>query len=100
MAAAGSVDEYLAQVPEPERTTLQELRATIRALVPDAVETISYQMPTFTYEGRALVGFAAFKNHLSLFPYSNGVMSQLREELAAYDTSARAGRSASPRRPR
>ena len=91
MATTASVDDYLAQVPEPQRTTLQELRATIRGLVPDAVETISYQMPTFTYEGRALVGYAAFKNHLSLFPYSNGVMSQLREELAAYDTSGKGG---------
>jgi len=72
MAGPSGVDEYLAQVPEPERATLQELRATIRALVPDAAETISHQMPTFTYRGRALVGFAAFTNHCSLFPYSNG----------------------------
>ena len=59
--------------------------------MPDAVETISYQMPTFKYEGKALVGYAAFTNHLSLFPYSNGVMSQLKEELAAYDTSGKGG---------
>lgn len=91
MAAPNSVDDYLAQVSEPERATLQTLRETIRALVPDAVETISYQMPTFRYHSKALVGFAAFTNHCSLFPYSSGVMSQLKEELAAYDTSGKGG---------
>jgi len=44
-------------------------------------------MPTFKYQGRALVGFAAFKKHCSLFPYSTGVMDTLKDELHSYDTS-------------
>jgi uncharacterized protein YdhG (YjbR/CyaY superfamily) len=91
MATAGSVEEYLAGVPAAERDALEELRATIRAAAPDAVETISYQMPTFKHRGRALVGFAAFTNHCSLFPYSKGVLVTLADELRPYDTSGKGG---------
>ncbi len=77
--------------PSPSAPRSRNCAPGSGALVPDAVETISYQMPTFKYEGKALVGYAAFTNHLSLFPYSNGVMSQLVEELAAYDTSGKGG---------
>jgi uncharacterized protein YdhG (YjbR/CyaY superfamily) len=89
MAGPSSVEEYLSQVPEGPRAALEDLRARIRAMVPDATETISYQMPTFTYRGRALVGFAAFTNHCSLFPYSRRVMEVLEEELRSYDTSSK-----------
>lgn len=91
MATASSVDDYLAQVPEAERACLEDLRATIRAAAPDAVETISYQMPTFKHGGRALVGFAAFTNHCSLFPYSKGVLVTLADELRPFDTSGKGG---------
>ena len=91
MASAGSVDEYLAQVPEAERACLEDLRATIRTAAPDATETISYQMPTFKHRGRALVGFAAFTNHCSLFPYGTGVLKALEEDLRPYDTSGKGG---------
>jgi uncharacterized protein YdhG (YjbR/CyaY superfamily) len=87
MPAPRSVDDYLSQVPEEARAALEKLRKTIKAAAPNTTETISYQMPTFKYQGRALVGFAAFKNHCSLFPYSTGVMDTLREELQSYDTS-------------
>src|SRR5271169_960817 len=64
------IDEYLAGVPEPARTTLNKVRAVIRAAVPpEATEAISYRMPTFKYKG-SLVAFAAFKNHCSFFPMS------------------------------
>lgn len=87
MAGASSVEDYLSQVPEEARAALEKLRKTIKAAAPDTTETISYQMPTFKYQGRALVGFAAFKNHCSLFPYSTKVMTTLQEELLPYDTS-------------
>ena len=67
-AAKGSavpkdVDEYLAGVPEPARTTLQKIRAAIRSVVPpETTETISYRMPAFKYKG-VLVWFAAFSDH-------------------------------------
>lgn len=81
-----TVDEYLAGLPDLERATLERLRATIRAAAPEATETISYGIPTFRYDG-ALVGYAAFKRHCSLFPMSTAVMDAHREELHAHPTS-------------
>ena len=89
MAAASTVDEYLARVPEDSRRALEHLRETIRAAAPDTTEVISYQMPTFKYHGRALVGFAAFKNHCSVFPYSKSVMATLEEELRPFDVESK-----------
>ena len=55
------VDEYLANLEEPKRTTLQELRQTIRHIVPEAEEGISYGMPAYRLRGKVIAGFAAFK---------------------------------------
>ena len=84
-AAVRTVDDYLARVPEEARATLEKLRQTIRAAAPKAVEVISYQMPMFKHHGM-VAGFAAFKDHCSLFPGS-AVMEEYREELKRYDTS-------------
>ncbi|MHB8894089.1 MAG: DUF1801 domain-containing protein [Candidatus Geothermincolia bacterium] len=81
-----SVDEYLEGVPEKSRDALERLRKVIQAAAPDAAETISYQMPIFKYKG-PLVGFAAFKDHLSFFVMGTAVMDAHKDELAAYDTS-------------
>ena len=87
MTPVASVDDYLAAVPEPARTTLTKLRELIRSIVPpDATEAISYGMPAFRYKG-PLVGFAAFKNHCSLFPMSGALVEQFRDDLAKYPTS-------------
>ena len=73
-AAPKNVDEYLAGVPEPARSTLNKVRAAIRSAVPlEATEAISYRIPTFKYKG-SLLGFAAFSNHCSLFPMSPSVL--------------------------
>lgn len=87
MAGPTSVEEYLSQIPPEARAALERVRETIRAAAPDTVETISYQMPTFKYQGKALIGYAAFKKHCSVFPYSTKVMEVLRQELEDYDTS-------------
>ena len=84
-APARDVDEYLAGVPKEARATLEKLRKTIRAAAPMASEVISYQMPMYKHHGM-LVGFAAFKNHCSIFPGS-AVMDAHKEELERYDTS-------------
>ena len=90
-AAAGNhapknVDEYLAGVPEPARTTLNKLRAAIRSAVPpEATETISYRMPAFKHNG-VLVWFAAFSNHCSLFPTAS-VVEAFKNELKGFSTS-------------
>jgi uncharacterized protein YdhG (YjbR/CyaY superfamily) len=83
-----NVDEYLARVPEPARSTLNRIRAVIRSAVPpDATEVISYRIPTFKYKGSSLLGFAAFSNHCSLFPMSLAVMETFKNELKGFDTS-------------
>ena len=78
------IDDYLANVGEPKRATLQKLRQTIRDLLPDAEEVISYGMPAFRLDGKVIAGFAAFKNHLAYLPHSGSVFSELREDLAGY----------------
>jgi uncharacterized protein YdhG (YjbR/CyaY superfamily) len=86
MAEPTSVEEYLAALSEEPRAALEKLRKTIRAAAPDATETISYQMPAFKDNGRFLVSYAAFKDHCSLFPASEGVIKALGEELTPYFT--------------
>ena len=82
-----SVEEYLAAVPEDQRAALERLRATILAAAPEATEAIAWQMPAFKHRGRALVGYAAFKDHCSFFPMSGAVMGRFRDELAPFSTS-------------
>lgn len=86
MAAPTSVEDYLAALPEASRAALEKLRKTIKAAAPDATETISYQIPTFTDHGRSLVSYAAFKDHCSLFPASQAVKDALGDELKPYVT--------------
>lgn len=82
-----AVEAYLAAVPEPARTTLQTVRERIRAAAPKAaVETISYRMPAFHYR-RALVSYAAFKKHCSLFPMGSAVLDALGDEVKPYRTA-------------
>jgi uncharacterized protein YdhG (YjbR/CyaY superfamily) len=82
---AKDVDEYLAGVPKEARVTLEKLRQTIQAAAPMAAEVISYQMPMYKHHGM-VIGFAAFKDHCSIFPGS-AVMDAYQEELKRYDTS-------------
>lgn len=84
---ATTIDEYLAIVPEPARTTLERMRAVIRSAVPEASEAISYGLPTFKYQGRGLVAIAAFKKHCSLFPMSGAVIERCEDELESFHTS-------------
>lgn len=82
---AKDVDEYLAGVPKEARATLEKLRKTIKAAAPMASEGISYQMPMYKHHGM-VIGFAAFKNHCSIFPGA-AVMDEYKEELKRYSTS-------------
>jgi len=82
-----NVDEYLAAVPEPARTTLSKIRAAIRSVAPkEATEVISYGMPAFRYKG-ALVGYAAFTKHCSFFPMSASLLDDFKSELGDLRTS-------------
>src|ERR1700674_711374 len=84
--APNNVDEYLAGVPEPARSTLNKVRAAIRSAVPpEATECISYGMPAFKHKG-VLVWFAAFSDHCSLFPTAS-VIEAFKKELKAFSIS-------------
>ena len=81
---AARVEEYLAAIPELPRAALEDVRATLRSVVPDGVECISYGMPTVKLGGRAILSYAAFSKHCSLFPASGAVMDTLGDALAPY----------------
>jgi uncharacterized protein YdhG (YjbR/CyaY superfamily) len=77
-----SIDEYIASFPKETQKILKEIRATIKAAAPQAEEKISYQMPTFFLNGN-LIHFAAFKNHIGLYPTPSGTEA-FKEEIAKY----------------
>jgi uncharacterized protein YdhG (YjbR/CyaY superfamily) len=79
---ARSVDEYIAACPPEVRPILRKVRAAIRRAVPDAQETISYRMPTFTRHG-VVLHFAAFREHIGLYPPVRGDAA-LMAEIAPY----------------
>jgi uncharacterized protein YdhG (YjbR/CyaY superfamily) len=82
-----TVDEYLDGAPEPQKPTLNELRQTLREILPAAAEVMSYGVPPFKLEGKAVSGYAHFKNHSSYFPHSGSVLRELAGELQRYEWS-------------
>lgn len=77
-----NIDEYISGFSIEIQNRLQEIRTTICNAAPDATETISYQMPTFTLHGN-LVHFAAYKNHIGFYPTPSGT-SAFQKELSIY----------------
>jgi uncharacterized protein YdhG (YjbR/CyaY superfamily) len=86
MRTARDVSDYLSRVPTIQREALERLRTTIRSIVPDATEVISYDIPTFKLDGRMLVSYAAFKKHCSFFPGA-GPIEKHANELKSFQTS-------------
>jgi uncharacterized protein YdhG (YjbR/CyaY superfamily) len=86
--SAQEIDQYLDALEEPKRTTLARLRQTILNIVPEAEQGISYGVPAFKVRGKAIAGFAAFKNHLSYLPHSGSVFPELKDELKGYSVSS------------
>lgn len=78
-----AVDEYIAAFPPEVRERLEQMRAIIHEAAPDAVETISYGIPTFDMNGRHLVHFGGFKSHVGFYPVPSA-MEAFSEELAPY----------------
>ena len=83
--APRNIDEYIAGFPKDVQKSLERIRRTIRKAAPDAEETISYKMPTFTLRGN-LVYFAAYKKHIGLYPAPRGI-EKFKKELSAYKGS-------------
>jgi uncharacterized protein YdhG (YjbR/CyaY superfamily) len=77
-----TVGEYIKRSPAEVRTALQKLRKTIKTTAPEAEEVISYAIPGYKYHGM-LIFFAAFKNHISVYPAPRG-NEAFKKELAAY----------------
>ena len=85
--SAEEIDAYLESLEETKRVTLELLRRSILAVIPEAEQGISYLMPAFKVDGKTIAGFAAFKNHLSYLPHSGSVFPELSTELAGYSKS-------------
>ena len=84
LTAPKNIDEYIAGFPNNVREILEQIRMTIREAAPDAEETISYQIPTFTLKGKYLIYFAAYKKHIGLYPAPRGV-EKFKKELSLYE---------------
>ncbi len=79
-----SIDEYIAAQPDLLQDVLRRVRKTIQSALPDAEETISYQIPTYKLHGRAVIYFAGWKQHYSLYPASDRLVATFKNELAEY----------------
>jgi len=80
------IDDYLDTINSLQRPALERIRVVVHRLAPDAVETIGYGMPVFKYKGKYLIGFAGFKNHMSIFPGANPVEAT-KAKLAHFKTA-------------
>ena len=78
------MDEYVAKFPKNVRDILEELRRVIKESAPKAEETISYAMPAFRLNGKSLVFFAAWKNHIGFYPSGPSAIEAFKKELSPY----------------
>lgn len=81
------VDEYLASVPEPQKSTLTALRTLIAGLLPGADQCIAYGVPCFKVRGKGVAGFGFYRNHCTYFPMSGSITTELAEQLQGYVTA-------------
>lgn len=85
--AANSIDEYLEALNDDQRLALERLRKAIRAAAPRAEECLSYGLPAFRLDGKALVAFGAAAKHCAFYPMSAATVAEHADELAEFDTS-------------
>jgi len=79
-----AVDEFISNYPQDVQTILQKIRALIQKSAPGAEETIGYGIPTFKLNGKNLVHFSAFKEHIGFYPTPTGI-EKFKKELSAYE---------------
>ena len=82
-----SVDAYIAAQPEEAQAALKRVRSIIRKAVPKAGEVISYQIPTYKLHGSAVIFFAGWKKHYSLYPVTDRLAAAFKKDIAAYAVS-------------
>ncbi len=80
-----SIDQYISEQEEKVQPILKKIRETISSSAPNAMEKMSWQMPTF-WQGENLIHFAAFKNHISIFPGGDAT-AFFADKLTEYKTS-------------
>lgn len=85
-----TIDEFLKELKPEQSAFIQKYRGKIKALVPEAKETIIFSTPTFTYMGKAFAGIAPLNEVFSYYPFSRTVIPQLKNELASFETSTKA----------
>ncbi len=78
-----TMDEYIETFPAEVQKILEGIRKTIRKMVPDAIEAISYQIPTFKLDDRNIIHFAAYKNHIGFYPAPSGP-KDFEKKIAPY----------------
>ncbi|HEY2675913.1 MAG TPA: DUF1801 domain-containing protein [Steroidobacteraceae bacterium] len=81
------IDDYLKSVPEERRQALEDLRAKIRSVVPNAEECISYRMPAFRLDGVVVAGFLATAYGCSYFPFSGSTLKSLARDISRYEST-------------
>jgi uncharacterized protein YdhG (YjbR/CyaY superfamily) len=79
-----TIDDYIASYPDDVQTILGEVRRTIRQAAPAAVESISYQIPTYKLNGHPLIYFAGWKHHISIYPLPSGGDDSFERDLDHY----------------
>ena len=82
-----AIDDYLTNVEPAKREELERIRTLAKKIVPGAEEAISYGMPALKYRGKPFLGFDAHKNHIGIYPYSNQVIEELKDQLHDYAVS-------------
>ena len=84
---ADPVEAYFAAAPEPQRSTLLAMRATVARLLPGANQVLSYGVPTFKVRGKGVAGLACYSAHCGYLPMSGSVTATLAEQLAGYSVT-------------
>ena len=82
-----SVDDYIANQPEPVRPVLERVRSVIRKALPDAQEVISYQIPAYRLPGGTALYFAGWKKHYSIYPIAGHIVAAFGDALAPYEVN-------------
>ncbi len=80
------IDDYLENIDQPQKVQLERIRRVVGKMVPGAEEVISYGMPAFKYNGKYLLAFAAFTNHMSIFPGAEPIRV-LQDKLGDFQLS-------------
>ena len=82
------IEDFVANIAEPQRSVLLQLRQLILNVVPDAEECIYYGIPCFKVDGNGVAGFDAYKKHNSYFPFSGQVFKAIASEVAGFKTTS------------